>query len=482
MTSARTRPTLSEDWASVGLGLLVFVLSLGALVGLNVLGWSATPRVWTELARSVSPVSRASGVSAAVSLAATVVFVLAIMSVGAWLLGARVRRFVVSFAVLLAVAYVCWIAGHYAYIAATADKQEQLGISWSMNLTGEAGYILALLVGLVIGNFFKGAAARLSEALRPEWYIKTAVVIMGAALGVKSAEALDLANHVILRGICAVIEAYLIYWAVIYYLARRYFGFTREWAAPLASGISICGVSAAIATGAAIRARPVVPITVSSLVVIFAVVELLLLPVLARQFLSDEPLVAGAWMGLAVKTDGAAIASGAITESLIRSRVLAEQGTTYAEGWILMATTTTKIFIDVFIGVWAFILAVLWATKIEPRATDRPRAAEIWQRFPKFVIGYLVTFLVMLAIVRAAPDLIPAAREATSQSNVFRQLFFVLTFLSIGMVTDFRRLAQEGMGRLAAVYALSLFGFIIWVGLAISWLFFGGIRPPMAEG
>src|SRR5690606_31073386 len=122
---------------------------------------------------------------------------------------------------------------------------------------------------------------------------------------------------------------------------------------------------------------------------------------------------------------------------------------------------------------------VLWATKIEPRATDRPRAAEIWQRFPKFVIGYLVTFLVMLAIVRAAPDLIPAAREATSQSNVFRQLFFVLTFLSIGMVTDFRRLAQEGMGRLAAVYALSLFGFIIWIGLVISWLFFSGIKPPV---
>ena len=58
------------------------------------------------------------------------------------------------------------------------------------------------------------------------------------------------------RGLCAIIEAYLIYWALVYYIARRYFKFSREWAAPLASGISICGVSAAIATGSAIgRAR-----------------------------------------------------------------------------------------------------------------------------------------------------------------------------------------------------------------------------------
>ena len=80
------------------------------------------------------------------------------------------------------------------------------------------------------------------------------------------------------RGFCAIVEAYLIYWAVVYYIARKYFKFSREWAAPLASGISICGVSAAIATGGAIRARPIVPIMVSSLVVIFVAVEMVILP------------------------------------------------------------------------------------------------------------------------------------------------------------------------------------------------------------
>ena len=71
----------------------------------------------------------------------------------------------------------------------------------------------------------------------------------------KAAGKLNLATSLLLRGVAAIIEAYLIYWAVVYFVARKWFGFNREWAAPLASGISICGVSAAIATGGAIRAR-----------------------------------------------------------------------------------------------------------------------------------------------------------------------------------------------------------------------------------
>jgi uncharacterized membrane protein YadS len=297
---------------------------------------------------------------------------------------------------------------------------------------------------------------------------------------VKSAETLGLAANVIFRGLCAVIEAYLIYWAVVYYLARRYFRFSREWAAPLASGISICGVSAAIATAAAIRARPVVAVMVSSLVVIFAVVELLVLPFLAQAFLYTEPMVAGAWMGLAVKTDGAAIASGAVTDALIRAKALAVDGIHYEEGWIVMATTTTKIFIDIFIGIWTFILAIIWTTRIDPKPGEQVRAAEIWERFPKFVIGYLLTFLIMLVLCLANKDLVAAAKVATDETNVYRQLFFVMTFLSIGMVTNFARLKEEGINRLGAVYAVSLFGFIIWFGLLISWIFFGGIKPPLA--
>ena len=56
--------------------------------------------------------------------------------------------------------------------------------------------------------------------------------------------------------------------------------------------------------------------------------------------------------------------------------------------------------------------------------------------------------------------------------------FFLLCFFTIGLVSNFKKLMEEGLGKLAAVYCISLFGFIIWVGLFISWLFFHGVKPP----
>jgi uncharacterized membrane protein YadS len=219
---------------------------------------------------------------------------------------------------------------------------------------------------------------------------------------------------------------------------------------------------------------------VSSLVVLFAVVELVALPFAARTFLAHEPLVAGAWMGLAVKTDGAAVASGTITDAFLRSA--AEGGVQYEPGWILMTTTTVKMFIDVFIGIWAFVLALIWVYRIDRRPGEAVRLGEIWQRFPKFVLGYAATFLVLFLLALLQPDLLDRCRLATKESDLFRTLFFVMTFFSIGLVANFRRLWEEGIARLAAVYVVSLFGFIIWIGLAISWIFFHGVRPPVVGG
>ena len=216
------------------------------------------------------------------------------------------------------------------------------------------------------------------------------------------------------------------------------------------------------------------------MVVIFAVVELLFLPFLAQAFLHNEPMVAGAWMGLSVKTDGAAVAAGTIAESLIQARTVAAGGARFAAGWIAGTTTTVKVFIDVFIGIWAFILAWIWAAKIEPREGDRVRANEIWQRFPKFVLGYAAAFAIMLAICLAVPTSVGTAKSGMAEANAFRGIFFVMTFFTIGLASNFRKLWEEGIGRLAAVYVVCLFGFIVWFGLLISWLFFAGVKPPAA--
>lgn len=576
---------ISEDWLSLFLGLFIFVLSLGVFGGIDVLGWGINMKVWTDPAKAMGPVAKdlqgakgdivkidgqkitlkkadgkeetivvkegaaalkvgekyeKKGMSGLTSLFLTYLVMMVIMGIGAKLLGTNVGKFAVGFTIVFWLSFACWFLGHFAYIAATKNQLKNFNIPWALSLTGEAGFIIALIAGLVVGNFFPKLAEMLKEASRPELYIKTAIVIMGAGLGLKSAESMSLATNVMFRGLCAIVEAYLIYWAVVYYVARRYFKFSREWAAPLASGISICGVSAAIATGGAIRARPVVPIMVSSLVVIFAVVEMVILPFVAQTFLWSEPLVAGAWMGLAVKTDGGAVASGAITDALIRAKALEMEGVNYKADWITMTATTVKMFIDIFIGIWAFILAVVWCAKIECKEGQKVQAIEIWHRFPKFVIGYALTFFLVLAIcwpaaqaispvdkqIKAAKDEIvsfekqipktsdPAeltalngkitavkdkikgfeasikdpkktmasASAASGEGNVFRVMFFVLTFFTIGIVSNFKKLWEEGIGKLAAVYILCLFGFIIWVGLFISWLFFHGVKPPIITG
>jgi uncharacterized membrane protein YadS len=322
----------------------------------------------------------------------------------------------------------------------------------------------------------------MQEAIRPELYIKIAIVLLGGFLGIISAEKLSLATSLMFLGLASIVVAYLIFWAVVYYVARVWFKFSREWAAPLASGISVCGVSAAIATAGAIRARPVVAIMVSSLVVVFAVVELLILPFVADYFLDQQPMAAGAWMALSVKTDGAAVASGSITEALILAKAAA-QGIRYQPGWILGTAATLKVFIDIFIGVWAFLLAWIWTKHIDVREGDTAKIGEIWDRFPKFIIGYVVTFLVILFMALSASPVIAAQlKAAIFQANTFRGIFFVLTFFTIGVMSNFQKLWEEGIGRLAAVYLLSLFGFVIWVGLAISLVFFAGMKPPLITG
>jgi len=572
---------ISEDWLALILGLVIFGLSLGSFKGTDILGWGAKTGVWIDPAKAISTISakykgvegeiakidgqkltlknkegkestvtvdddvsklqvgqqyKKAGMSPLMSVGLTYLFALAIMTLGAIALGANVPKFMIGFTLAFWLSYLCWFMGHWAYIAATKQQAAKFGIPWALSMSGEFGFILALILGLIIGNFFPGLANVMKEAARPELYIKTGIVIMGAGLGIKAAESFGLASNIMFRGFCAIVEAYLIYWAVVYYISRKYFKFSREWSAPLASGISICGVSASIATGGAIRARPIVPIMVSSLVVIFVAIEMVILPFLAKFFLWTEPLVAGAWMGLAVKSDGGAIASGAITDALIRAQALDAAGINYAEGWITMTATTVKMFIDIFIGVWAFLLAYIWVAKIDVKPGQKVDAGEIWHRFPKFVIGYVLTFVILVVMcwpaakvmgpadkelaelkasatsietkmkattdataqtalkkelddvkvkqkevgekIKEPKSFLSKAKSASGQGDVFRGLFFLMCFFTIGLVSNFKKLMQEGLGKLAAVYCISLFGFIIWVGLFISWLFFHGVKPP----
>src|SRR5579872_1444798 len=447
-------PRFSEDVVALVLGLAVFLLSLLSLTGASALGWLVTTKVWSDPGAALAPASKAyASLGGLGSLLVTYLVLTAVLSATAYLLGDNVRRFALAFTGVFAIAYASWFVGSSAHLAAvTPADQAKFGVSWSLKLTNEGGYIVALLAGLAVANLFPAFAERLRSAVRPELYIKIAIVLLGASIATTVASKLTLGSSLMLRGLAAIVEAYLIYWPVVYLIARKGFGFSREWAAPLASGVSICGVSAAIATGGAIRARPQVPILVSSLIVVFAAIEILILPLIAQTFIAHEPMVAAAWMGLAVKSDGAALAAGGIAQSLVQAKAAAE-GIAWQPDWMLAVTVSVKVFIDIFIGIWAFILAYIWTNHVNPRAgAQKAKVIEIWERFPKFILGFVAIFLVAVALaLGTTAGSSGKLTTAIGDANVLRLIFFVLTFFSIGVMSNFRQLWQEGFGKLAAV-------------------------------
>jgi uncharacterized membrane protein YadS len=292
-------------------------------------------------------------------------------------------------------------------------------------------------------------------------------------------EASGFAVELILTGAAATFVAYLFFWPIVYALARRVFGFKRDVSAVLASGISVCGASAAIATAGAIRAKPIIPVTVSMIVVIFAMLELIVLPGLYTAVAPDQPIVNGAALGMTVKTDGADAAAGALLDELMIARNLQLTGMRWQEGWILSASLLTKIWIDVFIGVWAFVLAIVWIRKVEKRADAvSVGAMEIWYRFPKFVLGYFVAWAAFFGIASIWPSLAPSLDQGTAVvGGPMRTMLFMLTFVAMGAMTDFSKL--KGMGKIALLYGLALVVVIAPIAYAVAYLFHRGLTPPL---
>jgi uncharacterized membrane protein YadS len=487
----------TEDWWSVWIGLAIFAASLTALLGLDLVGWMARPRPWewtnltSEFAWSKLFAPAGTGYSSwhpLASFAATYVVFTALFATGARFLKLDVRRFVVGFTVLFIVTWAAWIAGnesHLTMVDATVDGRNRYaegGLTWGLQLGEGAPYLLALIAGLALGNFAKGfAAARLAEGARPEWYIKTAIVFLGVNLGAQTIEASGFAFDLVLTGAAATFVAYLFFWPIVYAVARTWFGFKRDVAAVVASGISVCGASAAIATAGAIRAKPVIPVTVSMIVVIFAMLELIVLPGLYTAFFADQPIVNGAALGMTVKTDGADAAAGALLDELMIARHLQLTGERWQTGWILSAALLTKIWIDVFIGVWAFVLAIVWIRKVEKRADAvRVSPMEIWFRFPKFVFGYFIAWGVYILIATQGETQAAALEIGTAVvAGPMRTMLFMLTFVAMGAMTDFAKL--RGMGKIALLYGLALVVVIAPIAYAVAYLFHRGLTPPLVS-
>lgn len=306
-------------------------------------------------------------------------------------------------------------------------------------------YVLwCLFLGLFVSNVL-GVPAWLKPAVRTEFYIKSGLVVLGA--GILFGEIVQAGAYGIVQGLLVVIAV----WYFTYWVARK-LRVDDEFAAVLSSAVSICGVSAAIATGGAIKADGKKISYTTSIVLLCAIPMLIFQPMIAKWVgLSD--IVAGAWLGGTLDTSGSVVAAGAlISDTAMKTGVI------------------VKMSQNVLIGVAAFILSVVWTMRQAGAAgRERPGAIEIWHRFPKFVLGFAAASILFSFIIDAKT--VEATKGALSG---LRTWWFALAFASIGLETRFGELTKMEGGRPAGAFLIGQAFNIFWT-LLLAWLIFGGV-------
>ena len=413
-----------EDWWAVWLGFVIL-----ALVATKALVWIPKMSVWS------SDLGIAIGASDVPFFMLLGISLLLMTSVAILAMGERIKKYLIGFPIVFVLAFLSRLV---------ADQADIKGL-------GLAYALWALLFGLLIGNIF-GIPKFLETAAKGELFIKIGLVLLGA----------EILFDVILKagslGLFEVTIGLAIVWYFCYYVARK-LGLTRSLSATMANATSVCGVSAAIAAGGATRADKKEIGYVISLVLLFAAPMMVLMPVIGRLAgMSDA--VFGAWVGGTIDNTASVVASGAL----------------YSEQAMAIASVV-KLSQNVLIGITAFLLALYWVFKVERNpTTEKPKPIEIWYRFPKFVLGFLIASILFTFVLvpLMGTEMVTGMLKITKG---FRGWFFALTFVSIGLSTKFSELIKIGKGKPIIVFiAATILDFVI--SLVTAYVFFGGIFFP----
>jgi uncharacterized integral membrane protein (TIGR00698 family) len=306
----------------------------------------------------------------------------------------------------------------------------------------------ALIFGLIISNIF-GIPDWLKTAVKTEFFIKIGLVLLGAEV---------LFTTIAKVGAYGMVQSIIVIFAVFYFCfwVAKKLGLDDEFASILGTAVSICGVSAAIAAGGAVKGDQKKVSHTISLVLLCAIPMLIFEPLIAKA-VNMPPAMAGAWIGGTIDTTGAVVAAGAIA------------------GEAAMAVAVVvKMAQNVLIGVVAFILAIWFSFKGQ-KAGEKPSGMEIWFRFPKFVVGFIVASIFFSFFVTDA-----TAKAVIGMTAGLRGWWFTLAFLCIGLDTQFKELVSMGGGRPAAAFLIAQL-FNIFLTLLLAWLIFGGVLFPVPK-
>jgi len=307
--------------------------------------------------------------------------------------------------------------------------------------------IYAIAIGLLGGAVLValGVRDRVNAAFRTEFFIKTGLVLLGASINLSII--VKYLGSSVVQALIVVTSVFLFTWFLAGLL-----GLEPKLRALLASALSICGVSAAIAAAGAVQARKEDLAYTTGLVILFAVPSIFIQPWLAAQ-LGLSQVVAGAWIGGNIDTTAAVTAAGAIVGKDA-----------------LDIASIVKSTQNALIGVVAFLLALYYVTRVERLpGSARPRPIEIWHRFPKFVLGFVLASIVTTWWLGTVDD--ATGKSAIAVANTLRIWFFVLAFVCIGLEFRVGRVREAGWRPLAVFAAATVFNLVLT--LIVASILFG---------
>lgn len=416
--SIRLKAFLTEDWTVVVLGLAIIFISLSSFViPAPAFAW----KVGSDLSEKVF--NAENSMLILYQFLFTYVFALG----GTLLVGKPLRPMLFGFPIV-------FLLTIGALLLAGNQVLKDLNLE---------AVIFSLTIGLIIGNL-SNIPEWLRKSLSTELFVKIGLVLLGTSV---------IFGDVLKAGSLGLIQALVVVvsvWYFAYWVCKK-LKVDDELAMMLSSAVSICGVSAAIATSGAIDGDSKKLSYVISLVLITAIPMMLLMPY-AADYLGLSAQVTGAWLGGTIDTSGAVVAAG-----------------TLAGDQALKISTIVKFSQNVLLGLAAFAISVYWTyTKNDSETVQKskPSASVIWERFPKFILGFMAASLIFSFALNAE-----AIDSVKGSLKSLQGLWFALAFTSIGLETRVADLLNTDNRRPLYAFLIAQ-TFNIFITLAIAYMLF----------
>ncbi|WP_231489765.1 YeiH family protein [Pedobacter sp. Leaf170] len=428
--------SITEDWWALILG--AFIIAIVLLLKVNAASLNLPVYKWSNQSDLFDKILSTNNLWLIIK---TGLAFLALAGIAIQLSGGNLIRFAKGFILIYMLATLSFIIGGNKNVA-------YYGLEY---------VVFALLIGIILGNLFN-LPKWLKEAVRSEFYIKTGLVILGTTI---------LSADLIKAGLPGIIQAIIVVTAVWFFslwLSRK-LKVDDEFGIILASAVSICGVSAAIVAAGAINGDKKKLSYVTTLVLIMAIPMMIILPWMVKYFNIPE-VIGGAWLGGTLDTTATVTAAGDLIGPIaVKAGVIA------------------KFSQNVFIGVAAFFIAIWWAYKkpktdgvaIEAAKVEKPGLQIVWERFPKFVLGFIGASLVFSFLLS-----VETAKSVAPTLNGIRTIWFALAFIAIGMEAKFSSLVKLQGGKPALTFVTAQIFNIIWT-LLWSYILFGGYLFPVPD-